>query len=408
MSLNFIRVAAVKDLQRIRRDPFSFAMWLGIPIVLAVLLGVLFGRAPVAPQGRLLVADRDDSLVSQAFTAAFTRAPLASMVLVEKVPEDVGRARINRGEASAFLLIPKGAQQAFLRNHPVQLHLVTNPSQRILPQIIEETLSITVEAGFYVQKLGGDQLRMFDTNQPPGDLAVAQSAVALTQLGRSVRRYVDPPLIELETQVVSERKEEPKSFAAIFFPTTVFMSLMFICNGLALDIWKERMAGTLRRLAVTPVPMTAFLTGRLVTVAMILGAVAAVGLTALGIMANVPAERMPGAAMWLVLTGCTFYLAFLLLALQPATQRAASVWGNLVVLPLSMLGGGFIPFEMMPGWMARIGRLTPNGWALSRFTELVNGSATGANVVVWFAALAAISAVTFFLVSRSLRRAFAI
>jgi ABC-type multidrug transport system permease subunit len=38
-----------------------------------------------------------------------------------------------------------------------------------------------------------------------------------------------------------------------------------------------------------------------------------------------------------------------------------------------MLGGSFFPFEVMPDWMARIGKLTPNGWSLLRLREILDG-----------------------------------
>jgi ABC-type multidrug transport system permease subunit len=406
MSAGFIAVAARKDLRRIRRDPFSLAVWLGIPVVLAAMLSLLFGREPVAPQGRLLVADEDATFLSQAFSAAFTRGPLGKMILVEKTTAEEGRARIGRGDASAFLVIPKGLQQAFLENRPARLTLLTNPSQRILPQIVEETLSIATDAGFYLRQVAGDQLRVFTGKAAPADETIATSAVAFNRIGQSVRRYLDPPLIELDTAVVAEsRPKQSKSFVALLFPTTLFMSLLFIANGLAFDIWRERMAGTLRRLAMSPVSMRAFLAGRLVTVAMVVAAVGALGLGALMALAGLPAARVPGAALWIVLAGCVFFLLLLLLALQPSTPRAASVWGNLVILPLMMVGGGFMPFEMMPDWMARVGRLTPNGWALARFTAILDGAAGPLDVALACAGLTALGAAAFLLAARSLRRA---
>ena len=41
-----------------------------------------------------------------------------------------------------------------------------------------------------------------------------------------------------------------------------------------------------------------------------------------------------------------------------------------------MIGGSFFPFEAMPDWMVRIGKLTPNGWALGHIKDILlrNGS----------------------------------
>jgi ABC-2 type transport system permease protein len=148
----------------------------------------------------------------------------------------------------------------------------------------------------------------------------------------------------------------------------------------------------------------AFLAGKLLTVAMVLSGVATLGLGALAVFGAAPLVRLPVAAVWLVLTGATGFLLFLLVALSASTHRAASVWGNLIVLPLSMVGGCFFPFEMMPAWMAKVGRLTPNGWALLRFTALLDGGAGAAETALGFAILIAVAALAFWLAARTLRR----
>jgi ABC-type multidrug transport system permease subunit len=73
------------------------------------------------------------------------------------------------------------------------------------------------------------------------------------------------------------------------------------------------------------------------------------------------------------------------------------------VFPLMMLGGSFLPFEMMPGWMAAIGRLTPNGQGVTQLRAILSGHADPAALA--FATLAiGIPAVAFFLLSARLLR----
>ena len=53
--MHFLLVSLRKDWARALRDPSQFAIALGIPVVLAVLMSLVFGRTPAAPHGRLLV-----------------------------------------------------------------------------------------------------------------------------------------------------------------------------------------------------------------------------------------------------------------------------------------------------------------------------------------------------------------
>ena len=368
--MHFLAVSLRKDWARVRRDPSQFFTALGIPLVLAVLMSLVFGRDPVAPHGTLLVADEDKSNASAHLLDAFRTPELARMVAIEMAPRDAARTRIDRGEASAFLLIPRGFQMAFAFNQPVRLQLYVNPSEQFIPQVVRESLAITTDAFFY--------LRRGVTYPPPA------GRVALT------------------TDVVHPRRRSI-SFAAAFLPSMLFMSLLFMANGMAGDIWRERASGTLRRLASGPVPLSAYLAARLAFIALLYVAAATLGILAAEHLAGLPVANLAAAVAWMTFAGSVFYLLFLWIATRAASQRAAAVLANLVVFPMAMLGGCFFPFEWMPAWMARIGRLTPNGWALSQFKAILEGTSAVQPLAIAALALTAAGALAFVSIERRLR-----
>lgn len=398
--MRFVWISAVKDLRRLRRDPISLATWIAIPLVLAVLMSMVFGGGDAAPQGLLLVQDEDRTFVSNLLTGAFRSGPLAKMLLLEDVKPGEGRARIDRGDGSALLIIPKGLQKAYLDRQPFRVQLITNPSQSILPKIVGESLSMMIDASFYVQQLLGSQLRALDTGKAPSDQMIVAAGLMNTQLVQKLRKSLDPPLIELETNVVEERRP---SFASLFLPSMIFMSLLFMANALAGDIWTERLRGTLRRLVATPAALGAFLAGRLLFVCLILFGVSVLALLGLRWLAGVPVDNLPEAILWLMFAGTALYLLFLLLVLQASTQRTANMLGNLVVFPLALVGGCFFPFELMPPWMSSIGKLTPNGWAIVQFKAILSGSANTAALAAAFAGLIGVSLIACLLTLRRLR-----
>ena len=399
--MRFLWISTVKDLRRLRRDPISLAMWIAIPLVLAVLMNMVFGGGEATPQGLLLVQDEDKTFVSNLLTGAFRSGPLAKMLLLEEVKPEEGRARIDRGDGSALLIIPKGLQKAYLDSQPFRLQLITNPAQRILPKIVDETLSMMLDASFYVDALFGDQLRTFDLTKPPSEQMIVAASVMNNRTAQKLPKSLNPPLIELETNVV---QEHPQSFASLFLPSMIFMSLLFMANALAGDIWTERLRGTLRRLVATSAALGAFLAGRLLFVGIVLFAVALLGLFGLRWLAGVPVANLTAAVLWLTFSGTALYLLFLLLVLQASTQRTANMLGNLVVFPLALVGGCFFPFELMPNVMASIGRLTPNGWAIVQFKAILTGSANLAELAVAFGGLIGVSFVAYLLTMRRLRR----
>jgi ABC-2 type transport system permease protein len=154
--------------------------------------------------------------------------------------------------------------------------------------------------------------------------------------------------------------------------------------------------------------MVSYLAARVVFIALVYAAVALVGLIAAQRLAGMPVPNLPAAALWITFVGTVFYLLFLWIMVLPATQRAASVMANLTIFPLAMLGGCFFPFEWMPGWMVTVGRLTPNGWALSEFKTILDNNVNVAHLAVSTAVLAAFGGVAFFFIARRVTRTFAV
>ena len=71
-----------------------------------------------------------------------------------------------------------------------------------------------------------------------------------------------------------------------------------------------------------------------------------------------------------------------------------------------MLGGSFFPSEVMPKWMAAVGRHTPNGWSLEHLKDILVARADVASLGIGTAALLLVGAILFALCARSMRGAF--
>src|SRR5437867_7521177 len=76
--------------------------------------------------------------------------------------------------------------------------------------------------------------------------------------------------------------------------------------------------------------------------------------------------RAPFALVWAVYAGAALACLFMLLQLMATNARGGSLLSLMVVFPLMMIGGSFFPFDLMPAWMANIGRWTPNGLAVTQ------------------------------------------
>ena len=398
--MRFIWNSALKDLRRIRRDPVTILTWLGIPTFIAVILVVTFGRGDPRPNGKLLIVDEDGQFGATLLTSAFSQGPLGNMLTTEKVNRADGRRRIDKGEASALLIIPQGFSTATLNGKPVQLELVRNPAQRILPDMIEQSLSIITDGLFYLQAVAGDQLRSMVSDQPPSDARVSDVAVRVNRVVTSLQRYINPPLIKLKATVVEEKLDRPGGFSTLMLPGMLYMAVFFIAGGMAVDVWRERTSGALRRVVVTPASLGAFLAGKMLAAALVLAAVGIFGLTVAHFLIDLPVSNFPLATLWIAASGCGLYLFMMFLQSLATTERVANMLTNFVMLPLTMLGGSFCPLEIMPKGFAQIGRLTPNGWSVTKFQSILNGSVNP----IAFLIVAIFLATAWLLVSWRIRR----
>ncbi len=304
-------------------------------------------------------------------------------------------------------MIPQGFGSAVLDERPVVLTLVENPAQRILPRIVEESLSVMVEGAFYAQRLLRGPVRAAvegarAIGAGPADSTVAGVSVAINAIVRRVQPYLFPRAITFEIRRQDGAKDQ-RGFAEVFFPSMLFLALLFMARGMSGDLWVERRQGTLRRVVSAPRSSAAFLAGKLLAGAALVAVVGAVGLAAGRWAFGVRLESLPLALAWITLAGTAMFGLFTLVQLYARSERGGDMLTTATLFPLAMAGGSFFPFEVMPEWLAAIGRRTPNGWALAELSAILRGRVDAAGLGVALAAVVAVGALTFLIAARRLR-----
>ncbi|MGB5164274.1 MAG: ABC transporter permease [Woeseiaceae bacterium] len=389
--MSFLLATLQKDLSRWWLDKASMLIWLGVPLLIGGLLTLMVSGGGGKPGGVLLLADEDETFLSGLVAGAFSQGELGELISVEPVANDEGRRRIEAGEASAFLLIPEGFSAAFLDATPVVLTLKTNPSQSILPGIIEDVTEILLDAGFYAQQILGDELRAMQdstADSMPTELVVADIAVRVQNKIEAVAPILLPPLFEID--IVEPPPAEPQpDIALLFLPGIVLMAILFAANSLAADYWQERSNGTLRRLVSAPGVLTGFVIGKALASACIFAALALLTLAAGFAFHDVAWNKLGSSLAWVALSGIGLFAWFAALQMLFKTRKAANLVSTILVFPLLMVGGSFFPLDALPESIASLGRLSPNGFMADRLTvELSAASAWSFGSSSWMINLA--------------------
>ena len=188
------------------------------------------------------------------------------------------------------------------------------------------------------------------------------------------------------------------------FPSMTFIAVLFLAAGLAGDLWKEKMAGTLRHVAVTPESMAGFLGGKVLALWAVFAVVGIVSLLAGKLLIRAEIHAALPAVLWIAASGGALYMLFVLLHTSFSNPRGATMLSNLLVMLLGMIGGCFFPFEIMPRSLASVGRWTPNGQALLLFRDILSGQADPLRIAIAFLIAAGVTAALFSIAAWRVRR----
>jgi ABC-type Na+ efflux pump permease subunit len=388
--MSFALTSLRKDIMRWRQDATSTLIWIAIPLMIGGLITALMSGQGVKPHGVLLMVDQDESFLSELIAGAYSAGELGELISVEKTTLDEGTQRVNAGEASGLLIIPKGFGAAFLDAEPVTLMLKTNPAQTILPGIITNVTEILLDAGFYVHQLFGDQIdsmQIMDDN--PSDAVVAAMAIAMQNKIETVAPQLYPPIIDVE--IVEPPAEEPGApLALLFLPGIILMAVMFAANGIAGDYWRERQQGTLRRLVFAPSQLVGFVVGKALAAAVMMVLVGGLTLVIGFIYHGISWTKLPSSLLWISVSGVALFSWFAALQMLFSSRKTANIISSALLFPLLMAGGSFFPLAVLPGWIAAIGRASPNGFVADRLTiEITEAGVWIIDLNSWLIALVA-------------------
>jgi ABC-2 type transport system permease protein len=372
-----IAVSVRKDLLRTLRRPLGTLLLLAFPLAFAGVIAMTFGTSgDVSIRVPVLVENQDDGFASTFLLGALGSEQMAQHFAIEAVASG-GAARMERGEASALLVIPAGFTDDLLGGRPVKLRLVRNPSERIRPEIAEQmtrVLADVLDAGSYALRAPLEELSgMLDTE---GGTAAAVGALAASfhrALGAGAE-YVFPPVIELEVATAEGEGDEPSQGSSSPFlwmlPGASVFALFLIGDLSMRDVLVEAQAGTLRRQLAGPLGPGTVLAAKAAHTAL-LSAISIAILSVAGAFAvrggiDGVAFVVLSLSLVLLVTGTASFVYG-----AARSQRQGATVAAAVYLFLAFLGGSFFPVESLPAALRGIATFTPFHWATDGYVELI-------------------------------------
>jgi ABC-2 type transport system permease protein len=326
----------LKEFLQLRRDRITFAMVVGMPIIMLILFGFAINTDPRNLRTAVLRGDQSE----------FTRSYLAAMrnsgyfaFVSELSSEEEARAALARGDVQFVLNIPTDFTRRLLRGERPAMLIEADATD---PAASGAAIASVRQLAFSVAKkdLGGS-LAPLAGGGPPFDV--------------QVHKLYNP-------EGLTQHNIVPGLMGVILTMTMVMMT------GLAMT--RERERGTMENLLATPAQPLEVMTGKIVPYIFI-------GLIQITIimLAAVYLFGVPfvGSAIVLYTVALLFIAAQLTIGITISSlaqnQLQAMQLTFFYFLPTMLLSGFMFPFQGMPGWAQVVGGVLPATY----FMRLVRG-----------------------------------
>jgi len=365
-----------KDFKRKWKNPVVIIGFVLIPVFFTLIFGMVFGSSEnnILPRVSVLVVDLDKSLVSNFLVTAMTQGEIKKMVELKPMDsEDSARQMLNKGKASALLIIPENFGKNALDGKQAEILLLKNPSEQFLPLIAEEitdTITLLMSSLLSVFADEMELIKGFIELENIPDAALTTLSLAVRDKIEDISKYVLPPVISLKQETVKEKgQEETGSITthSYILPAMAIMFLLFICNVVFEDILREKEIGTLLRMNISPMTMTEYIWSKILTSAMI-GAICTFVLIGLGTIVfaihwgNIFSILLIVLCLNILIAG---FISFLYSFVKTENQAGALLTS--IILVMSLLGGSMVPVETFPRMIQNVSRLTVNYWGMKAF-----------------------------------------
>ena len=384
-----IRALIRNDLRIYMTDRRAMIIGVAVPILIAAFFGYVFGGNDSAEVGKIPVAivDEDESAVSRAIAADFSREPL---VLVQMLNREQAEQAVRAGKIQVAAVIPRdfgtGAIRAlFSERARPQVELLIDPSQSMSSRVVEGLFvqhgmqEITKEAfsGASGRAALADSIARLGGASPadvPERAELKNLLEALRNLNARVgsegggsvglQRGMSIPYVVATRAITSARSVPYNGYAHSFAGmTTQFILLAGIDAGIVLLLVRER--GIWQRLRSAPLGKAQYLLARLISTALIgLFQFTLIYTAAIAIFkVRIGGSFIGFAALAVAL--CVLNAAFgLMLAAIGRSAAATRGIAIMATLLLVMMGGAWVPSFVFPKWLQQVSLALPTRWAV--------------------------------------------
>lgn len=353
-----LRFLLRKEFLQILRDPALMRMLIMVPIVQLMILSN--AATFEVKRSRVHVVDLDRSAMSR---GVVDRLVASGRFVATQASLSTARGddALMRREVEMVLVIPARFERELVRTRRGEVQFLLNA---------EDGAAAAVTQSYARSILGRYALELGARLEP-------RVALASARLEAPPQRGV--PRVEVRARGWYNAELDYRHY---MIPGILVQLLTVVGTMItAMNIVREKEAGTLDQLNVTPVPRAAFIAAKLIPLWMIAMVVLSIGLLVARLVFGVP---MLG-SMYLVFGGAALYLlAALGIGLWVSTVTETQQQAMFVIFSILMvyllMSGLFTPVSSMPPWAQQVARVNPMMHVITLMRAVMLKGATAADV----------------------------
>jgi len=359
MTSGAVTIARV-NLQRLARDRIGLFFTFLLPIMIILLLGA------AVPGGdlQLGVVQADDGPLAAALVTALRQTDGVQVTTYDDVvalQRAVRRTRVNGG-----VVVPSGYDAALRGGEQARLTLVVDPASNDAAAVRARVDAVVADQSSAVLAA-----------------RVAQQLVPGTDFDAGLGRAEAVGATVGTVAVTAAASEGFRSVTVAAYATIGELVLFIFLIGLtgAGDLVETRQLGVSRRELAAPVAPRTIVAGEGLGRFLIAVAQAVVIVLFTRLLFRIDWGDLLGVMLVVAAFGLVAAAASLLVGTVARSPEQATSFGPLVGIALGMLGGCMWPLEIVPPGLQRIGRLTPQSWAIDGLVSLMGERASAVDVL---------------------------
>lgn len=325
----------IKEVHQLRRDPLTFGMAVGLPLVQLILFGFAINNDP--RHLRAAIEMNDHSSITRTVESSLRASSYFELVPVNKPGE--GEAMLRRGSVQFLIVVPSNFTRDLIRGERPQLLVLADATDPAATGNATAAVEQAVLSGLRHDLIGPLAARA--ATPSPAEVVIQ-------------RRY--------NPEGITSHNIVPGLLAVVLSMTMVMMT--------SIAVARERERGTMENLLAMPLRPMEVMAGKILPYVLIGAAQTVIIVVLAGLIFHVP---FAGAAWLLALATLVFITVSLLLGFTLSTfaktQMQAMQMSFFYILPSILLSGFAFPYAGMPRWAQWLGELLP----VTHYLRVVRG-----------------------------------